>query len=98
MIQIIINKFFEIPATGSLLLIDKKSIDKLKMFNMKNMVHYLSYDENNADDIKNKINFITDIENRLIINKIRKNAQNLILNNHTTKHRANEINNAIKEL
>ena len=81
----IVNKFFEIPAAGCLLLAyDEYVQDALKEIGFIDMVNYISCDKQNIEE---KIKYICNKDNLEEINKIRLNGFNLITNNHTIKNR-----------
>ncbi|MBA42434.1 MAG: hypothetical protein CMF62_00305 [Magnetococcales bacterium] len=92
---ILVNKVFEICATGSLLLMDKKSEKKLNKLGFSDMENMILYDETSMDDINDKINFIINDKNKELIDKIRKKGQDLTLEKHLTIHRANLIDSII---
>lgn len=81
----IVNKFFEIPAAGCLLLAyDEYVQDALKDIGFIDMVNYISCDKHN---IVKKIEYICNEDNLEEMNKIRLNGYQLITNNHTIKNR-----------
>ena len=81
----IVNKFFEIPAAGCLLLAyDEYVQNALKEIGFIDMVNYISCDKRN---IVKKIEYIFNEDNLEEINKIRLNGYQLITNNHTIKNR-----------
>lgn len=83
----IINKFFEIPASGCLLLAyDEYVKEELKELGFVDNINYISCDKSNLID---KINFIINPENIDKINEIRKNGYELVINNHTQENRYN---------
>ena len=85
----ILAKFFEIPASGSLLF--AMNINTKHIFSQLGFidgVNYISCDRNNVIE---KIKYITNPNNLHIINKIRKNGHNLIKYNHMWKHRYDYI-------
>jgi len=89
----IINKFFEIPSSGSLLLAYDEFVKKeLEYIGFIDGINYISCNKKNIID---KINWICDHKNKKEIDKIRINGYNLIVNNHTEKNRYNFIENII---
>jgi hypothetical protein len=81
----IINKFFEIPASGSLLLAyDEWVKDGLKEIGFIDGENYISC---NKDNILEKIEWICDDRNRNEVDRIRKNGNELVKNNHTDECR-----------
>ena len=81
----IINKFFEIPASGSLLLAyDEWVKDGLKEIGFIDGENYISC---NKDNILEKIEWICNDKNRNEVDRIRKNGNDLVKNNHTDECR-----------
>lgn len=81
----LINKFFEIPSSGSLLLAyDEYIKEELKSIGFKDGENYISCNKKNLIE---KIKWICDIKNKEKIDIIRKNGYNLVINNHTEKNR-----------
>lgn len=92
----IVKKFFEIPCTGSLLLIftDEKSIDdinKIGFINKKNCII-----ATNFKDLLDQIKFILNDSNRDIIDVIRKNGKKFVLENYMVDHTVKKINKIIE--
>jgi len=89
----IVGKFFEIPLTGSLLLAyDEHVKEPLKELGFIDGINYISVTKKN---IISKINWICDVKNINTVNKMRKRGQDLILNNHTIKHRYETLKNIV---
>ena len=91
----IVKKFFEIPCTGSLLLIftDKKSIiyiNKLGFFNNKNCIIATNFKE-----LQKKIIFILNDNNKNVIDNIRKNGKKFVLENYMVNNTVDKINKII---
>jgi hypothetical protein len=84
----LVAKVFEIPAAGSLLLVNEGVSDLLSYLHMINGIHYLGY---NASDPKTMISYVLNNENVKQINIIRRNGYNIIRKYHTTSHRAQAI-------
>ena len=81
----IINKFFEIPAAGCLLLAyDEYVKNELKELGFIDNVNYISCNQKNVND---KIEYICNSDNYEIINKIRINGFYFVKNNHTIENR-----------
>ena len=81
----IVNKFFEIPASGCLLLAyDEFVKEPLKEIGFIDGENYISCTKNN---IVEKIEYICDENNIDVINKIRTCGYNLVKNNHTKMNR-----------
>lgn len=89
----IINKFFEIPASGSLLLAyDEWVKDGLKEIGFIDGENYISC---NKDNFIKKIEWICDEKNRNEVDRIRKNGNELVKKNHTDECRYKYILNII---
>jgi hypothetical protein len=81
----IINKFFEIPASGSLLLAyDEWVKDGLKEIGFIDGENYISC---NKENLLEKIEWICDEKNRDEVDRIRRNGNELVKNNHTDECR-----------
>ena len=85
----LIGKFFEIPASGSLLLAyDKYIIEQLKNLGFIEGENYISCELWN---IEAKIDFILNPRNRKEIDRIRKNGYELVWKKHTLNNRMKDI-------
>ena len=81
----IVNKFFEIPAAGCLLLAyDEHVKDAMKEIGFIDNVNYISC---NKENLKYKIEYICNKKNLEKINIIRLNGFKLITSEHTIKNR-----------
>lgn len=90
----IIRKFFEIPATGSLLLAyDEFVKEPLKEIGFIPDVNYISCNKKN---LIQKIEWICNKKNINKVNEIRKNGQELVIHQHTIKSRFILIESLIK--
>ena len=89
----IVNKFFEIPAAGCLLLaFDEYVKDGLKEIGFIDGENYISC---NKENIIDKINYICNNSNINEVNRIRKNGQELIKKRHTLESRYDLLVNLI---
>jgi len=89
----IVNKFFEIPATGALLMAYDKFVEKpLKELGYIDGENYISV---NFDNYIEKMNYVLDPLNRLKIDTIRLNGFNLVWSKHTLNLRAKLIDDTI---
>lgn len=88
----VVSKFFEIPATGSLLMANEEVKDILGELGFKDMENYVEF---NIDNMEDKIRFILDNENRKLVDKIRGKGQQLVYNQHMAKHRAKIIHETL---
>lgn len=90
----VVAKFFEIPASGALLLAYDKLIKKpLEELGFIDGVNYISVD---YDNVVEKIFYVTDEKNREEINKIRKNGYDFVWKNHTLMNRVLLIENTLQ--
>jgi len=85
----LLAKVFEITATGSLLLsFNKNTSHVLKQLGFEDGEHYISCCK---DDIGIKITYVLNVQNRDLINKIRKNGYELTRKYHTFRNRSKLI-------
>ncbi|ARF08726.1 glycosyltransferases group 1 [Catovirus CTV1] len=84
----IVSKYYEIPATGSLLLAQDPPGDKLEKIGFMDGINYIKCDMNNA---KEKINWILDSKNRTKVDDIRRKGMELVRYNHSIEKRADVI-------
>ena len=84
----LVAKFFEIPATGALLLGEERVKDSLASLGFCDGVHYLSVGPRN---LKPRIEEALDAKNRKEIDEIRRQGQKLVMNRHLVEHRAKLI-------
>lgn len=89
----IVSKYFEIPATGSLLLAQNPDGDKLESLGFIDEVNYISCTK---DNLKEKIEWILNPENKDKVDKIRENGMNMVRKNHSVDMRASFIYEFIK--
>ena len=85
----IVSKYFEIPATGALLLALKPEGDSLESLGFLEDVHYVSCTK---DNIKEKIDWILDPLNRNRVDEIRMNGMQMVRTNHSVSKRAVFVN------
>jgi hypothetical protein len=93
--RIILAKAFEIPATGSLLVAHdscKKGLEKVGFIENENCIFF------NFENFNKVTDYILDLNNRHIIDNIRKKGQELILNNHCESLRIKQINSILDSL
>jgi hypothetical protein len=86
-----VAKFFEIPATGSLLLADASVSRALLKLGFVEYKHYVPV---HGDHLEAGIEFVLDPANRGIVDSIRRAGQELVLERHTTRDRARLIDEA----
>jgi hypothetical protein len=91
----IVTKFFEIPASGSLLLAYDADIKQpLNGLGFIDGVNYMSCTLKNIND---KINYIVDPKNRTEIDTIRKNGYEFVLSRHKLSNRVDILNTIINK-
>jgi hypothetical protein len=83
-----VAKYFEIPATGSLLLADRAVSGALRQIGFIEDVHYLGVSN---DDLEDKIEYALDENNYDELDQIRRNGQALVWDRHKTSDRARLI-------
>jgi len=88
--QYTLAKYFEIPATGSLLIAD--SCDEINKLGFKDGINYIQINENNAMDIINEV--LSKTEN---YDDIRKNGMCFIRNNFSVEKRFNQFIDILKD-
>lgn len=87
----VVAKYFEIPATGALLLADAAVARPLRELGFIEDSHYVSVNRENLED---KIRYVLDEENHEALDHIRKKGQELIWEKHKTTDRAAQIDAA----
>jgi len=89
----LVSKFFEIMASGSLLVaFNENTKDIFTNLGFFDNVHYISV---NRENIGDKLNYIFNENNNDEITRIRKQGQYLVHNNHMYSHRAETIHGMI---
>jgi hypothetical protein len=89
----LVAKFFEIPATGALLLGEETMNGALANLGFRDGVHYLSVGPGN---MKPRVEEILDPKNREEVDEIRRQGQKLVLSRHLTEHRAQQIDDEFR--
>jgi hypothetical protein len=84
----LVAKFFEIPATGALLLGEEKMKEALQALGFRDGVHYLAV---GPENLKPRIEEALDPANRKEIDEIRRQGQKLVVDGHLAGHRAKQI-------
>lgn len=85
----VVAKYFEIPATGALLLADAAVSEPLKRLGFIENSHYLAVSKENLEE---KIQYILDERNHKELDEIRGRGQALVWERHKTCDRASQIN------
>ena len=83
-----VAKYFEIPATGSLLLADRSISGPLRSLGFIEDVHYVGVSN---EDLEEKIEYVLDENNHYELDRVRRNGQRLVLQKHKTHDRARLI-------
>src|SRR5262245_42576308 len=83
-----VAKYFEIPATGSLLLADRAVSGPLSRIGFIEGVHYVGVSN---DDLEENIEYVLDEHNHRELDQVRRNGQDLVWQRHKTSDRARSI-------
>jgi hypothetical protein len=84
----VVAKYFEIPATGALLLADDAVAGPLKELGLIEYRHYLPV---SCNDLEEKVHYVLDEKNHEELDEVRKRGQKLIWERHKTSDRARMI-------
>lgn len=84
----VVAKYFEIPATGTLLLADDAVSGPLKELGFTENKHYLPVSK---EDLEDKVQYVLDQNNHEDLDRIRKSGQELVWERHKTSDRAWQI-------
>jgi len=87
----VVAKYFEIPATGALLLADEAVSGPLSQLGFIKHQHYVPVSKENLEE---QIQFVLDEKNHEELDQIRKAGQNLVWQKHRTSDRARQIDEA----
>ena len=85
----VVAKYFEIPATGALLVADDAVRGPLKRLGFIENQHYLPLSK---ESLEEKIRYVLDEANHAELDKIRRAGQELVQSSHKTSDRARRIN------
>jgi Glycosyl transferases group 1 len=91
MFHYVLAKYFEIPATGALLIADDSVSGPLRQLGFVEHEHYVPV---NAANLEEKIAFVLDDGNHDVLDEIRKRGQELVWARHKTIDRARQIDAA----
>jgi hypothetical protein len=89
----VVAKFFEIPATGALLLADAAVREPLRRLGFVEGEHYVSAP---AEDLEDRVREVLDGSNHPRLDAMRRRAQALVRDRHTTSDRARLIDEACR--
>ncbi|HWT03196.1 MAG TPA: glycosyltransferase [Pyrinomonadaceae bacterium] len=84
----VVAKYFEIPATGALLLADDSVSGPLESLGFVKDLHYVPVSEENLEE---RIRYVLDERNRSEVDEIRRRGQELVWARHKTSDRARQI-------
>jgi hypothetical protein len=87
----VVAKYFEIPATGALLVADNAVSEPLLQLGFIENVHYVPV---SAKNLEEKIQYVLDPNNGTEIDTVRRRGQELVLTRHSTSDRAKLIDSA----
>jgi hypothetical protein len=90
----VVAKYFEIPATGSLLLADASVGEHLTKLGFVEGVHYLPV---TGEDMEEKVSYVLDGANHASLDEVRRAGQALVWERHKTADRARLINEVCGE-
>lgn len=85
----VVAKYFEIPATGALLLADSAVSGPLREIGFEENKHYIPVSK---EDLEEKIQYVLNEANHEKLDEIRRRCQELVLAKHKTSDRAKKIN------
>jgi hypothetical protein len=85
----IVGKYFEIPATGALLLADKSISGPFRDLGFIENVHYVAVSPENLEE---KIQYVLQEGNHRELDQVRRRGQELVWQKHKVEDRANLIN------
>ncbi|HEV7682474.1 MAG TPA: glycosyltransferase [Pyrinomonadaceae bacterium] len=89
----VVAKYFEIPATGALLLAEDAVSGPLSKLGFIENVHYLPVSQENLEE---QIQYFLDEKNHEELDQIRRNGQELVWDRHKTSDRARQIDQACR--
>lgn len=85
----VVAKYFEIPATGALLVADAAVREPLRRLGFMEHKHYLPVSQENLEET---VRYVLHEPNHRELDEIRTRASSLVWRQHTTSHRARRIN------
>lgn len=89
----VVAKYFEIPATGALLLAEGAVKEPLKELGFIENRHYIPVSQENLEE---RVKYVLDEKNREELDQVRRRAQELVWQRHTTNDRAKSIDEFAK--
>uniref|UniRef100_K3WT14 Uncharacterized protein n=1 Tax=Globisporangium ultimum (strain ATCC 200006 / CBS 805.95 / DAOM BR144) TaxID=431595 RepID=K3WT14_GLOUD len=92
--QYVIAKIFEIPSTGSLLVVNRDVVPLLEALHMKEMQHFVSFDRT---DPETTMHWVLDPANQVVVDTIRKAGMELVREQHMVTNRVQALNRFVKE-
>jgi hypothetical protein len=91
----VVAKYFEIPATGALLLAEGAVKEPLSELGFVENIHYVPVSQENLEE---RVKYVLDEKNRDELDDVRRRAQQLVWERHTTSHRAKLIDDVCRGL
>ena len=88
-------KYFEIPATGALLLADRAISGPMKSLGFIEGVNYIGVSDS---DLEEQVAYVVDERNRDELDKIRRRGQELVTQKHQTSDRARQIDEICRRM
>jgi hypothetical protein len=85
----VVAKYFEIPATGSLLVAENAVAEALQAMGFVDGEHYLGV---SAANLTETIGYVLDERNHAEVDRVRRNGQSLVWERHKTTDRSRVIN------
>ncbi len=86
--QYAVAKIFEIPATGSLLLLNSEMVPMLEPLGFLPWIHYAPYSMDTLDEV---VDWALAPANRASVDTMRRQGQALVWSRHTVSHRASAL-------
>lgn len=87
----VVGKFFEIPATGTLMVANQQTEPLLKALGLEKDKHYKSYDCSLDSSLVDLVDEVSSPESVSAIDSMRRSAQDVIRSRHTVMHRVWQI-------
>lgn len=91
----VVAKYFEIPATGALLLAEDAVKEPLKELGFIENINYVPVSKENLEE---QVKYVLDEKNREELDQVRRRAQELVWERHTTSDRAKLIDETCRNL
>lgn len=92
--QYVIAKIFEIPSTGSLLIVNRDVVPLLKALNLNEMEHFVGFDRM---DPVTTVNWVMDPANQAEVDRIRRAGMQVVREQHMVTNRVKALDRFVKE-